>query len=214
MNYKLIIFRKVKKMKKGSSVIAKALGFILIMTIICGIGYTALITSIAQIFFNEKANGSVIEVDGKKYGSELLAQEFSDETHMWGRVMNVTAFTNQNQEIKMYAAPSNLSPKSDALKEIVDKRVQMIQKENKNAEIDKIPVDLVTGSGSGLDPSISIAAARYQIPRIAEKNNITQKEVEKIIEQCTSHKIFGILGQETVHVLKVNLMLEGILKID
>lgn len=201
-------------MKKGGSVIAKALGLIFVMTIICGVGYTALITGISQIFFNEKANGSIIEVDGKKYGSELLAQEFSDETHMWGRVMNVTAFTDQNKEIKVYAAPSNLSPKNDALKEIVDNRVQIIQKENPNAETDKIPVDLVTCSGSGLDPSISIAAARYQIPRIAEKNNITKEEVEKIIKQCTEHKILGMLGQETVHVLKVNLMLEGILEVD
>lgn len=199
-------------MKKGGSVIAKALGLILVMTIICGVGYTALITGISQIFFNDKANGSIIEADGKKYGSELLAQEFSDETHMWGRVMNVTAFTDQNQEIKMYAAPSNLSPKSDALKETVDNRVQIIQKQNPNAGTDKIPVDLVTCSGSGLDPSISIAAARYQISRIAEKNNMTEKEVEKIIEQCTEHKIFGMLGQETVNVLKVNLMLEGILE--
>lgn len=198
-------------MKKNNSMI-KAAGMVLVMTLICGVLYTVVITGLSQIFFPKKANGSIIEVNGKKYGCELLAQKFTGDEYMWGRVMNISTFTDKDGSTKMYSGPSNISPESKEYKQLVAQRVDKIKKANPDADTSKIPEDLVTCSGSGLDPDISIAAARYQIPRIAKANKMSEGEVEEIVEKCTSHKILGIFGEETVNVLKVNLMLQGILK--
>lgn len=184
---------------------------VLAMTLICGVIYTAVVTGVSQLFFSKKANGSVIEVDGKKYGCELLAQQFTGDEYMWGRIMNVSAFTDQNGNTKMYSGPSNLSPESAEYQKLVEERVAKIKAANPDAKTDKIPEDLVTCSGSGLDPDISVAAAQYQVPRLAKANNRSEDEIETIIEKCTKHKILGIFGEDTVNVLKVNLMLEGIL---
>lgn len=199
------------KYKKGS--LLKAGGMLLTMTVICGVLYTAFVAITGQLLFKDKVNGSIIEVNGVKYGSELLGQEFQDDNHMWGRIMNVKTITFQGEDgmYYMYSEPSNLSPKSKEYQKIVNERVELILGANPDADVDKIPVDLVTSSGSGLDPHISLAAARYQIPRLAKNNNMSEEEVGKIIERCTNHKILGIFGETTVNVLKVNLMLEGIL---
>lgn len=196
-------------MERKGNVLIKAAGMVLVMTLICGVLYTAAMTGISQLLFKDKANGSMIVVDGQEYGSEFLGQKFSDEKHMWGRIMNVSRFTDQNGESKAYGGPSNLSPNSEAYKELLAERISMIKEANPKAEVDKIPVDLVTCSGSGLDPDISIAAAMYQVPRLAEANNMSQEKVKAIIDKCTRSKILGIFGEETVNVLKVNLMLEG-----
>lgn len=200
-------------MKKIRSVLGKATKLLLVMTMICGIIYTGTVTFLGNLFFKSKINGSIIEVDGKKYGCELLAQEFTDDSHMWGRVMNIdtTTFQDEQGDYLMYSAPSNLSPKSEIFKELVEERVEMIQKANPDSKVDQIPVDLVTCSGSGLDPEISVAAAQYQIPRIAKANHMSEADVQKMVDECTTHKVFGIFGEETVNVLKVNLMIEGIL---
>lgn len=199
-------------MKKKSHVIGKAAGMVLAMTVICGVLYTIVVTGLSQLFFHDKANGSVIEIDGKKYGCELLAQQFTGDGYMWGRIMNLSVFTDQDGNTKMYSGPSNLSPASDAYKELVDARVEKIREANPDADTDKIPEDLVTCSGSGLDPDVSLAAAKYQIPRIAEVRGMSEEEVEAIIDECTTHKALGIFGEERVNVLKVNLMLDGIMK--
>lgn len=200
--------------KNKDNVILKAGVMVLAMTIICGVLYTALITGVSNIVFKDKANGSVIEVNGVKYGSELLAQDFSDKSHMWGRIMslNTTTFQDENGNYLLYSGPLNLSPKSEEFKAILDERIKVLKEADPKMKEDKIPVDLVTCSGSGLDPAISVAAARYQVNRIAENNNMSTEEVEAIIDKCTTHKVFGVFGEETVNVLKVNLMIEGILK--
>ena len=198
-------------MKKNGTVFGKAAGMVLAMTLICGIIYTTVVTGASQLFFSDKANGSIIEIDGKKYGCELLAQEFTGEEYMWGRIMNVSAFTDQDGNTKMYSGPSNLSPESQEYKELVEQRVEKIKEANPDADKEQIPEDLVTCSGSGLDPDISVAAAEYQVPRLAKANQMTEDEIQDIIEKCTNHKILGLFGEETVNVLKVNLMLEGIL---
>ena len=197
-------------MKKKGTVFGKAVGMVLAMTLICGVLYTTVVTGAAQLFFPDKANGSVIEIDGKKYGCELLAQEFTGEEYMWGRIMNVSAFTDQDGNTKMYSGPSNLSPESQEYKELVEQRVEKIKEANQDADKEQIPEDLVTCSGSGLDPDISVAAAEYQVPRLAKANQMTEDEIQDIIDKCTDHKILGLFGEETVNVLKVNLMLEGI----
>ena len=198
-------------MKKKGTVFGKAVGMVLAMTLICGVLYTIVVTGVSQLFFSDKANGSVIEIDGKKYGCELLAQEFTGEEYMWGRIMNVSAFTDQDGNTKMYSGPSNLSPESQEYKELVEHRVEKIKEANPDADKEQIPEDLVTCSGSGLDPDISVAAAEYQVPRLEKANQMTEDEIQDIIEKCTNHKILGIFGEETVNVLKVNLMLKGIL---
>lgn len=201
-------------MKTLKSVLPKAAVFFVIFSILCGIVYTLVVTGLAQVFFHDQANGSIIEVDGKKYGSELMAQQFNDEDHMWGRIMNVdvSTYTDEDGNRLMYAAPSNLSPASDEYEALVQERVEMIRKSNPDAEEDSIPVDLVTCSGSGLDPDISPAAAEYQVPRLAKANNMSEDEIRDIIEKCTDGRFLGVMGEKTVNVLKVNLMLEGILK--
>ena len=198
-------------MKKKGTVFGKAAGMVLAMTLICGILYTTVVTGASQLFFSDKANGSIIEIDGKKYGCEILAQEFTGEEYMWGRIMNVSAFTDQDGNTKMYSGPSNLSPESQEYKELVEQRVEKIKASNPDADKEQIPEDLVTCSGSGLDPDISVAAAEYQVPRLAKANQMTEDEIQDMIDKCTNHKILGIFGEETVNVLKVNLMLKGIL---
>ena len=201
-------------MKTLKSVLPKAAVFFVIFSILCGIVYTLVVTGLAQVFFHDQANGSIIEVDGKKYGSELMAQQFNDEDHMWGRIMNVdvSTYTDEDGNRLMYAAPSNLSPASDEYEALVQERVEMIRESNPDAEEDSIPVDLVTCSGSDLDPDISPAAAEYQVPRLAKANNMSEDEIRDIIEKCTDGRFLGVMGEKTVNVLKVNLMLEGILK--
>lgn len=201
-------------MKTLKNVLPKAAVIFLIFTVICGVLYTAFITGAAQLIFPDKANGSIIEVDGKKYGCELLGQQYTDESHMWGRIMkiDISTYKDENGKTLMYAVPSNLSPASDEFEALVNERVEMIRKANPDMDETAIPVDLVTCSGSGLDPHISPAAAEYQVARIAVANDMTQDEVREIIEKCTQGKFLGVFGEETVNVLKVNLMLDGILE--
>ncbi|MDO5388259.1 MAG: potassium-transporting ATPase subunit KdpC [Clostridia bacterium] len=200
-------------MKTNKHILPRAIGIFIIFTIMCGLLYTGVVTVIAQAIFPEKASGSIIEIDGKKYGSELLGQQFTDEGHMWGRIMNVdvSTYTDSEGNAVMYGAPSNLSPASDEYKVLVAQRIEMLRKANPNMDESAIPVDLVTCSGSGLDPHISPLAAQYQVSRIAKARNLSEKDVEAIVAKCTKGRLLGVFGEETVNVLKVNLMLDGIL---
>ena len=201
-------------MKTFKNVLPKAAIIFLIFTLICGVVYTGVVTGIAQLIFPKQANGSIIEVDGKKYGSELLGQQFTDDTYMWGRIMNidVSTFTDENGKMLMYAGPSNLSPASPEDEALVAARVEKLRAANPDMDETAIPVDLVTCSGSGLDPHISPAAAEYQVARIAKARGISEDEVRSVIEKCSSGKFLGIFGEETVNVLEVNLLLDGILE--
>ena len=192
-------------------VISKAFKFILVFMIICGLIYPVFITGASQLLFKDKANGSIIEVNGKKYGSVLLAQEFTGDEYLWGRVMNLDTgtFTDENGEVLMYATPSNLSPASEEYEKLVSERIEKIKASNPDKKDDPIPVDLVTSSGSGLDPHISVAAAEYQVERISKARNISTDEVEQIIEKYTKGRSLGVFGEETVNVLQVNLALDG-----
>ena len=204
----------MKKSKKIKSVFGKALIIFLIMTFLCGVAYTGVVTGIAQVFFPAQANGSIIEVDGKKYGSALLAQQFTGDEYMWGRVMNVdvSTFTDENGNKLMYSGPSNKTPADDDYDVLIAERVAKLKASNPDMDETAIPVDLVTCSGSGLDPGISPAAAKYQVKRIAKARNINEEEVNAIIEECTSGRFLGVFGEKTVNVLEVNLMLDGILE--
>lgn len=192
-------------------VASRALGVFALFTVVCGLGYTLVVTGIAQVAFPYQANGSLIKVDDKIVGSELIGQNFEDEDHMWGRIQNVSVVEDENGELMAYGAPSNLSPASEEYQELVDARVEKIRAANPDADMDAVPVDLVTCSGSGLDPEISPDAAEYQVPRLAKATGKSEDEVRDIIAQCTKGRFLGVFGEPTVNVLKVNLMLDGAL---
>ncbi|MDU7337827.1 MAG: K(+)-transporting ATPase subunit C [Clostridium sp.] len=170
-----------------------------VMTLLCGVLYTMAVTGIAQLVFPNQANGSVITVtlrDGtqKNYGSELIAQEFTKPEYLIGRPGGV----------------SNLSPVSKEQKKLVQERTDWWHSFDPNNKAD-IPMDLVTASGSGVDPNISPAAAEYQVARIATARNMTEDEVRNIIKACTSGRFLGFIGESAVNVLKVNLALDGLI---
>lgn len=184
---------------KNQKTIKSALICFGLMTLICGVLYTGVVTAAAQLFFHRQADGSMITVtlkDGsrKTYGSELLAQDFTRPEYLIGRPSGV----------------SNLSPVSQEEKKLVQKRVDWLHSmdpQNKN----QIPEDLVTGSGSGADPDISPAAAEYQVSRIAAARNMTKEKVEEVISKYTSRPLLGVVGEPAVNVLKVNLALDGLI---
>lgn len=186
----------------------------LLFTALCGVIYTGAVTVIAQAIFPYQANGSIIEIDGKKYGSALLGQQYNDGKHMWGRItkLDVSSFRNAAGETLVYGAPSNLSPNSASYGKLVAERAAKLQAAHPEMTGKPIPVDLVTNSGSGLDPHISVAAARYQVRRLAKANNLSEAQVNNIIARCTDKKLLGVFGENTVNVLKVNLILDGKLK--
>ena len=170
-------------------------------------------TGLAQLFFPHQANGSIIEVDGTKYGSELVGQRFTDEKHLWGRAMNpsTSTFTDAEGNDVLWYAPSNLSPAGDEFATAVQDRVEQIRAAHPEMGNKPIPSDLVTNSGSGFDPHISPAAAEYQVDRLARTTGKSASEIRDIIKQCTEQPQFGFLGDARVNVLKVNLMLDGVL---
>ena len=190
---------------------SRALGVFALFTIVCGLGYTLVVTGVAQLAFPYQANGSLITVDGKVVGSELIGQNFDDEAHMWGRIQNVSIVEGEDGELMAYGVPSNLSPASEEYRQLIDARVKKIRAANPDADMDAVPVDLVTCSGSGLDPEISPDAAEYQVPRLAKATGKSEDEVREIIAQCTKGRFPGVFGEPTVNVLKVNLMLDGAL---
>lgn len=198
--------------KTIKAVAPKALIFILVLTLVCGLVYPLVVTGISQIAFPKQANGSIIEVDGTAYGSELLAQDFTGPEYLHGRVMNVNAetFTDDEGNPLLFAGPTNLSPATEGFDALMAERVNKIREENPQMGDTPIPVDLVTSSGSGLDPDISPAGAEYQVKRIAQARGLSEQQVREVIARHTQGRFLGIFGEPTVNVLKVNLELDGI----
>lgn len=191
--------------------LGKAFGAFILFTLMTGVLYTGVVTGIAQVVFPFQSNGSIVETDqGEKY-CLLLGQDFQDEDHMWGRVMNynVDTFTDEDGNEVAWAGATNISPASSEFDKLIQERIQKIRDAHPEHAGDPIPSDLVTCSGSGLDPHISPAAAEYQVERLAKNTNKTEEEVREIIEKCTEGEQFGILGEPTVNVVKVNLILDG-----
>lgn len=199
-----------------SKVWLSAAKLFLAATVLFGVVYTLAVTGVAQLLFPHQANGSIIEVDGVNYGSELVAQDFHDDGHMWGRVMNAnaTTFTDDEGNPVVWYGPSNLSPASDDFAEVVDGRVDEIRLAHPEKANEPIPSDLVTCSGSGFDPHVSPAAAEFQVDRLAKTTGKSKQEIEAIIDACTEKPVLGVFGDETVNVLKVNLMLDNVLPVE
>jgi K+-transporting ATPase ATPase C chain len=182
-----------------------ALIFLGIFTVITGIIYPLFVTGIAQAFFHRQANGSLIEENGKSIGSDLIGQPFSDPKYFWGR-LSATATFPYNAAA---SSGSNYGPSNPALLEAAQARIDAL----KAADPDNnqpIPVDLVTFSASGLDPDISVAAADYQVSRVARFRGLSVEQVSALVSQFTEGRQLGILGEPRVNVLKLNLALDGV----
>lgn len=176
-----------------------------VFTILTGLIYPAAVTGISQLFFPYQANGSLIDQNGQVVGSALIGQYFDDPKYFWGRP-SVTAPFPYNAAASQGA---NLGPTNPALVEAVQKRIEELRAADPQ-NTDPIPVDLVTASGSGLDPNISVAAALYQIPRLARERGLSQAQLRLLVEQHTQSRQFGFLGEPRVNVLELNLALDKI----
>ena len=180
------------------------------MTLITGVIYPVVVTAVAQVAFPSQANGSMIVVNGNTVGSSLIGQAFSDPRYLWGRpsYAGVTPSDPAGYDASN-SAGSNLGPTSRALIAAVSARVDALRKANGGGPV---PVDLVTGSASGLDPQISPAAAAYQVDRVAKARSMTPAAVSAIISRYTTQPLLGFLGEPAVNVLEVNLALDGLLR--
>jgi K+-transporting ATPase ATPase C chain len=181
-----------------------ALIFLGIFTVITGIIYPLFITGIAQAFFHRQANGSLIEENGTVQGSELIGQSFSDPRYFWGRLSATTPFPYNAAA----SSGSNYGPSNPALVDAVQARIDALKAVDPGNN-SPIPVDLVTSSGSGLDPDISVAAANYQVARIARYRGLSETQVSELVRKYTEGRQFGILGEPRVNVLKLNLALDA-----
>lgn len=176
----------------------------IILTIITGILYPLFVTGIAQAFFHAKANGSLIYHDGKIMGSALIGQQFDDPKYLWGRI-SATLPVAYNAA---FSSGSNIGPSNPALVETVKARIEKLHVADPKNKA-PIPVDLVTSSASGLDPHISLAGAYYQIPRVARERGLSVNTVKNIIDRNTNRRLFGLIGEPVVNVLKVNMDLDS-----
>lgn len=191
------MFREFVKQLKTSVIL------LLLMTILTGVIYPSLITVIAQTLFPWQANGSLIKNNNKVIGSALIGQSFNGANYFWSRPSATLPFPYNAAN----SGGSNLGPSNPALADLVKIRIANLrQSEPQNKEL--IPVDLVTASGSGLDPEISPAAAYYQASRVAEARNLSLVQVHQLIDTFTQKPTFDILGEARVNVLELNLALD------
>jgi K+-transporting ATPase ATPase C chain len=182
---------------------------LLIFTVISGVIYPLAVTGIAQVIFQHQANGSLIVVDGKAVGSELIGQQFDAPSYFWGRISATGTFAYNafNAENLTASSGSNYGPLNPALKDVVQARIDALKAADPENTL-PIPVDLVTASGSGLDPHISVAAALYQVSRVASARGLSEAEVTSLVEKYTEDRQFGFLGEPRVNVLRLNLALD------
>ena len=192
--------------------IRPAIVFIIGLTVITGLVYPLVMTGIAGVIFPNQAQGSLVEKDGKVIGSSLIGQVFADDKYFHGRP-SATNAPDPKDSTKTVDAPynasnsmgSNLGPTNKALIERVKGDVESLKKENASSPV---PVDLVTTSGSGLDPPISPEAALFQVPRVAKARNITEDRVRQLVSERTEGRFLGLLGEPRVNVLTLNLALD------
>ena len=181
-----------------------ALMTLLLFTLITGVAYPLLVTGIAQVVFPFQANGSLIVKDGEVVGSALIGQPFDDPKYFWGRPSATSPFPNNAAA----SSGSNLSPTNPALISAVQGRVNALRAADPTNPA-AVPVDLVTASGSGLDPHISPAAALYQVSRVARERKLSPDAVRALVDRHTEGRFLGLLGESRVNVLALNLALGG-----
>ena len=194
--------------------IRPAILVLVVLTLITGLAYPLAMTGIAGVIFPKQAQGSLIEKDGKVIGSALIGQEWKEDKYFHGRP-SATLAPDPADSTKTVPAPynaansggSNLGPTSKALADRLKEDVEKLKAENPNAPV---PVDLVTTSGSGLDPDISPEAALFQVPRIAKARNLAEDRVRQLVAENTKGRLAGLLGEPRVNVLALNLALDSV----
>ena len=193
--------------KKMFTMIRNAFMSLILFTILAGFVYPLVVTGIAQAIFPSRANGSIITRGGKPVGSALIGQQFEDPGYFWGRLSATTPYPYNGGS----SSGSNLGPNNPELMKAVQARIHAVRTADPDNKA-KIPVDLVTASGSGLDPHISPAAAEYQVQRVAKARGLDETTVRALVAKETQGRWLGILGEPVVNVLKLNIALEGLPK--
>ena len=180
-----------------------------IFTILTGLIYPLVVTGIAQVIFPNQANGSLMVRNGQAVGSALIGQPFDDPKYFWGRLSATSpaGYTAFNGDKLTGSSGSNYGPLNPALVEAAQARIKALQDADPNNKA-PIPVDLVTASGSGLDPHMSPAAAAYQVGRVARARELSEATVRQLVAQHTEGRTLGLLGEPRVHVLALNLALD------
>ena len=187
-----------------ASLLRASIGLTIVSLGLCGFLYSATVTGLGQLLFPAQANGSLIELDGKILGSSLVAQPFTDPKYFQPR----PSAANYNS---MAMAGSNMARTNPELTKIIEQRIADIEARD-HIEGRQIPSDLVTASGSGIDPEISLKSAMIQVKRVAEARHLSDQQVIELIQEYTLKPTFGVLGQERINVLELNLALDQIKK--
>lgn len=182
-----------------------AIVMLALMTVLTGLVYPTVVTGVAQLLFPVQANGSLIVQAGRPVGSALIGQPFDDPRYFWGRLSATGPFPYNAAA----SSGSNYGPSSDALLETVRGRITALRESDPGNTL-PIPVDLVTASGSGLDPHISPAAAAWQVARVARVRGLEQRAVESLVVRHTAARQLGVLGEPTVNILALNLALDAL----
>ena len=194
-----------------------------IFMMICGFCYPMLMTGIGQLFFHKQANGSMVSINGKEVGSSLLGQQFTSNKFFHGRVSSLNYNTYKPEDLKpdksgkvayggVSSGSQNLAPSNKDLQKRIKSDISDFIKTHPGVKKQDIPADLLTSSGSGLDPNISPEAAKIQIPAVSKASGISKEKLKKIVDEYTEGKTLGILGESRVNVLKVNLEIYSILQ--
>jgi potassium-transporting ATPase KdpC subunit len=188
-----------------TTLLRPALVLLLVMTVLTGILYPLLVAGIARLLFPEAAAGSLVTRSGQVIGSRLIGQAFADPGHFWSRP---SASTPQPYN-GTASGGSNLGPLNPALLDAVKARIQALRAADPG-NLAPVPVDLVTASASGLDPDISLAAAEYQVPRVARARGLAPMQLRALIAAHTAGRLLGVLGEPRVNVLELNLALDAL----
>ncbi len=181
-----------------------AIVLLVLLSLITGGAYPLAVTGLAQALFPHQANGSLIVKDGQMLGSELVGQSFDDPKYFWGRLSATSPFPYNAAA----SSGSNLGPSNPGLRQAAQARINALRMADPT-NTTPIPVDLVTASGSGLDPHLSPAAALYQLPRVARARGLSEDQIRTLVEQFTEGRLCGIFGEPRVNVLKLNLALDA-----
>jgi K+-transporting ATPase ATPase C chain len=185
-------------------ILRPCIGVFVMLTLVTGVAYPLVVTGIGRLAFPSQAGGSVIERDGRAVGSTLVGQPFASPRYFWGR----PSATSPHPYNGAASAGSNLATTNPALTEAVATRVATLRAADPGNTA-PVPVDLVTASGSGLDPHISLAAAEYQVARVARARGMEPARVREIVAAHTLGRTFGLLGEPRVNVLELNLALDA-----